>query len=411
MPLDVMILDLDGTLVDSNALHVEAWRRALERYGYRIAPDRIWLEIGKGGDQLVPSLLGHEADAQHGDALRKAQPEELEPLARRQGVRAFDGAERLIDELRRRSVRTCLATSSNRTQLRLIEETSGVEWSRRVDATVNADDARRSKPFPDLVHAAVKTMNVSPAQCAMLGDTIYDAEAATAAGVIAAGLETGRNPRDRLLSAGARAVFRDVRDFVDHLDDALHRLAPLTIRLTYDVLRDLMRPALDAAEEGLQNGEAPIGCALFRGDGSPVAAGYNQMNARQDKTAHAEIVTFARSAGKVDLQAKDLVLVSTLEPCVMCTGAAMVAAVDTIVYGLKAPADSGTARVRPPTSPESQMPRIVGDVLADESRRLLEHWYTQHEDEPQARYVGQLLQLTRSAPLTSPSPPRPAHLP
>jgi tRNA(adenine34) deaminase len=93
-----------------------------------------------------------------------------------------------------------------------------------------------------------------------------------------------------------------------------------------------------------------------------VARGFNEMNRTQNKTAHAEIVTFAKAAGKLPLDARDFVLASTLEPCVMCTGAAMAAAVDTIVYGLQAPADSGTGRVRPPASPESQMPRIVGDV-------------------------------------------------
>jgi hypothetical protein len=89
----------------------------------------------------------------------------------------------------------------------------------------------------------------------------------------------------------------------------------------------------------------------------------------------------------------------------MCTGAAMEAAVDTIVYGLQAPADSGTGRVRPPASPESQMPRIVGDVCAAESRRLFERWLAANGGTPQAAYVEQLLGLvageaqgTRAAP-------------
>ena len=78
----------------------------------------------------------------------------------------------------------------------------------------------------------------------------------------------------------------------------------------------------------------------------------------------------------------------------MCTGAAMEAAVDTIVFGLRAPADSGTGRVEPPRSPESQMPRIVGDVLARESRNLFERWLAKNADSPQAAYVKQLLAKT-----------------
>src|SRR3954447_15917944 len=106
------------------------------------------------------------------------------------------------------------------------------------------------------------------------------------------------------------------------------------------------------------------------------------------------MVTFAHAAGKVPTDARDLILVSTLEPCVMCLGASMEAAVDTIVYGLKAPADSGTGRVSPPESPESQMPRIVGNVLARESRALFEEWVKKPGNNPQqVKFVKQLLSL------------------
>ncbi len=159
----------------------------------------------------------------------------------------------------------------------------------------------------------------------------------------------------------------------------------------------LMREALAAAREGMGAGEAPIGCVLARGDGSIVARAFNEMNRTQSKIAHAEIVAFQRAAGKVPLDARDLILVSTLEPCVMCTGAAMEAAVETIVFGLRAPADSGTGRVTPPQSPESQMPRIIADVLADESRRLFEQWLAMNATSPQAAYVKQLLSQTPEA--------------
>jgi len=103
-----------------------------------------------------------------------------------------------------------------------------------------------------------------------------------------------------------------------------------------------MRHALGVAREGMAVGEAPIGCVIARGDGSIVARAFNEMNGRQCKIAHAEIVAFQRMAGKVPLEADDLIHVSTLEPCVMCTGAAMEAAVETIVFGLRAPPDNGT---------------------------------------------------------------------
>src|SRR5687768_5471293 len=155
-----------------------------------------------------------------------------------------------------------------------------------------------------------------------------------------------------------------------------------------------MRAALAVAREGLAAGEAPIGCVLARGDGAVVSRAYNEMNLSRDKIAHAEILALHRSAGKVPLEARDLILVSTLEPCVMCTGAAMEAAVDTIVFGLRAPADSGTGRVKPPQSPESKTPNIIADVMAQESRALFEQWLSHNRGMPQAAYVEQLLALT-----------------
>ena len=155
-----------------------------------------------------------------------------------------------------------------------------------------------------------------------------------------------------------------------------------------------MRAALDTAREGMANGEAPIGCVIARGSGEIVARAHNAMNRTGNKTAHAEIMAFAAAAGRVPLDVRDLVMVSTLEPCVMCTGAAMEAAVATVVFGLRAPADSGTLRVRPPQSPESAMPEFVGEVLAAESRALFEQWLADNADTPQAAYVKQLLALT-----------------
>jgi tRNA(Ile)-lysidine synthase len=161
------------------------------------------------------------------------------------------------------------------------------------------------------------------------------------------------------------------------------------------VLERFMQEALAAARRGLETGEVPIGCVLANGRGEIVARASNQFNSTKDRTAHAEMVAFRESAGKFADDAKDLILVSTLEPCVMCTGAAMEAAVDTIIYALRAPADSGTARVSPPQSPESQMPRIVGDIRAAESRRLFEEFLKVATDPKPRAFVEQLLRLTK----------------
>ena len=92
MALDALIFDLDGTLVDTNETHVEAWVRAFERFDYRIPSDRIRPEIGKGGDLLLPSVLGPEAAERDGERLSDASKEEFVRLAKGRRFRVFDGA-------------------------------------------------------------------------------------------------------------------------------------------------------------------------------------------------------------------------------------------------------------------------------------------------------------------------------
>jgi HAD superfamily hydrolase (TIGR01509 family) len=396
MALDGFIFDFDGTLIDSNETHMQAWQRAFARHGYVVALDRIRLEVGKGGDTLVPSILGHDFDAKDGKKLRDAQPEEFRKLAESNGLPVFPGAQALLQELRKRKIRTVLATSSGKKQLALSETISGLAISKLVDEITNADDIETSKPAPDLVTAAVKKLGMTPAQCAMLGDTPWDAQACKHGGVVCLGLTCGGRPAADLLKAGARAVWRDPADVLAHLDDALRIASPGSARLKQKALEGLMREALAVARDGMAHGEVPIGAVLARGDGTTVARGYNELNRLGDKTAHAEMVTFAHARGKMPADADDLILVSTLEPCVMCLGASMEARVDTIVYGLRAPADSGTGRVSPPESPGTGMPRIVGDLLAPASRSLFQEWLAKPANNPdQVRFVQQLLALTQ----------------
>jgi HAD superfamily hydrolase (TIGR01509 family) len=400
MALDALVFDLDGTLIDSNSTHVDGWVRAFERLGYKVLPDRIGPEIGKGGDNLVPSILGPEAEERDGEALREAAAEEYVRLAKSRRLRVFDGARALIEEAKRRGLKVALATSSSSEHLDATFGSAGEDLRPLMDAVIGASDVERSKPHPDVITAAVRKLGVEPAQCAMIGDTPYDAIAARRAGVVTLGVMSSglAFSEATLVSAGARRLYRDVGHLRAELDDALRTASPGSAHFTRELAEGLMREALDVAREGMAAGEAPVGCVIADGSARVIARAYNEMIATQNKTAHAEIVAFARAAGKVPLEARDLILVSTLEPCVMCTGAAMEGAVDTIFYGLRAPADAGSGRVRPPESPESQMPRIVGDVLAEESRSLFEEWLAGHEDDPGAPYVRQLLERTEQVP-------------
>lgn len=177
------------------------------------------------------------------------------------------------------------------------------------------------------------------------------------------------------------------------------------ITLTDAQQEELMRAALAEARQGMAAGEAPIGCVLATGQGPDlqiVARGHNRVNALGRKNAHAEIVAFENAGRRDDqppalpLEAKDVVLVSTLEPCVMCLGAAMESGIALVLFGLEAPADNGTQRVKPPQSPETTFPEIKGGILADESRALFVEWLRGKKGTEQAKFVEQLLALTQA---------------
>ena len=158
-----------------------------------------------------------------------------------------------------------------------------------------------------------------------------------------------------------------------------------------------MQLALEQARRGLDAGEAPIGCVLLDGDGEVIGAGHNAMRASGIVTAHAEMKAFEAAAHKV-LPGNAYTLVSSLEPCVMCMGAAMQAGVTTIIYGLRAPADEGTTRVDAPASPNTTAPTIIGQVGADESRALFDAWLEMHAGDAtrheQRLFIDQLLAST-----------------
>lgn len=198
MNLRGMIFDIDGTLVDTNPAHVEAWRRAFKRLGYDVPVKRIKVEIGKGGDLLVPSILGEEVEDRQGEVLRK-----------------------VFQALRQRGIRTALATSSNRKHLQAICDSAGIDLPSLADVLVTKEEAEASKPSPDLVIVAWEKLALTPAECAMVGDTVYDAQACRGAAVVFLGVLSGGTPAELLLEAGACGVWRDTGHLYADLDHAL----------------------------------------------------------------------------------------------------------------------------------------------------------------------------------------------
>ena len=206
------ILDVDGTLVDSNYQHALAWFRAFRRYGITLEMWRVHRHIGMGGDQLVPALVGEEVDAAMGDQLREQSGVEFEPLIGE--VAAFDRAHELLVELKRRGFTVVLASSGKPAD---VEHWLDVLDARdHCDAWTTSQDVGETKPAPDLLQVALDRVGADEA--VVLGDSVWDFEAARRLGLASIGLRTGGFGVEELRQAGADLVLNSVADLVEALD-------------------------------------------------------------------------------------------------------------------------------------------------------------------------------------------------
>lgn len=203
-----VLLDVDGTLIDSNDAHASAWVRALREHGYTVAFERVRRMIGMGGDKLLPAVTGgldaeSEAGKQIGDRRRQVFLTEFLPT-----LRPTDGARALLERLRADGLRLVVASSAQEEELQPLLERAGV--ADLIEARASSDDAGRSKPDPDIIHAALQQARWEPHDVVLLGDTPYDIEAAKNAGVATVAVRCGGWSTDRL--RGAVAVYDDPAD-------------------------------------------------------------------------------------------------------------------------------------------------------------------------------------------------------
>lgn len=198
------ILDIDGTLVDTNYQHAIAWYQAFREHDVRLPVWRIHRHIGMGGDQLVAALAGEELERDLGDDIRAA--EKALYLAMIQMTEPLEGARELIEDLKREGRRVVLASSAKPQE---VEHYLDVLDARELaDDWTTAGDVERTKPSPDLVLAALEKLGTREA--VMVGDTPWDVEAAGGAGVPTVAVRTGGFSVDELREAGAVAVFDSI---------------------------------------------------------------------------------------------------------------------------------------------------------------------------------------------------------
>ena len=206
------LLDVDGTLIDTNYQHALAWYRAFRRHGIVLPIWRIHRSIGMGGDQLVPALVGEVIDREQGDEIRETRDELYQELIGE--VRPLHGSRELIVDLKERGVRVVLASSSPQEELDHYLDL--LDARELADAWTTKDDVEQTKPAPDLVRAAMDKAETDEA--VMIGDTRWDIEAAAKAGVETVAVMTGGWSKKELLDAGAVLVFESVDELRQRLD-------------------------------------------------------------------------------------------------------------------------------------------------------------------------------------------------
>ena len=211
-----VIFDVDGTLVDSNDAHAQSWVDTFAEAGYDVPFDRVRPLIGMGGDKLLPKTIGVDRDSDEGKKLgeRRGEIFRSKYLPR---LRALSGARQLVLRVKQDGLKAIVATSAKDDELKGLLKAAQVEDLMEEKATAN--DAKRSKPDPDIVEAAVGESGTTSKHLVMIGDTPYDIEAATKAGVRAIGFLSGGWSRDAL--GGAVEIYEGPSDLLAHYDSSL----------------------------------------------------------------------------------------------------------------------------------------------------------------------------------------------
>jgi len=210
---DTVIVDIDGTLVDTNYQHALAWYRAFRRFDVVIPVWRIHRHIGMGGDQLVEALAGAQVEKRHGDALRQRWLEEFGSMIGE--IVPLPGARDLLLELRRRGYRLVLASSG--TPEHTDHYLDLLDARPLADAWTTSEDVEATKPAPDLLQVAVT--KVDGARPLLIGDSTWDCLAAGRIGVPAMAVLTGGFSDKELRQAGAGWIFHSLPDLQAGLDE------------------------------------------------------------------------------------------------------------------------------------------------------------------------------------------------
>lgn len=206
-----VLFDVDGTLVDTNYLHVVAWWEAFRSQGHDVAMTDLHRTVGQGSDQFVSTILGHDDDE-----VRAAHSDFYGPWKHQ--LVAFVGAGELLRQTKKRGLAVVLATSASEEEATHLR--AAIDADDAVDVVTTKDHVDASKPDPDIVRTALDKAGLAAANAVFVGDTVWDVEASERAGVGCVCVLTGGISERELRGAGAIAVFREVRHLLDEFDNS-----------------------------------------------------------------------------------------------------------------------------------------------------------------------------------------------
>ncbi len=213
------IFDIDGTLVDSVALHARAWQESLHKFGHDIPFDAVRQQIGKGGDQLLPVFLTKQELAQYGNALVEYRGQLFKDKYLAQ-VKPLPCARELFLRLRQDGKQIALASSAKGDELITYKRIANIEDL--VDEETSSDDAERSKPHPDIFEAALRRLkDVKPSEAIVVGDSPYDEQAAGKLGLRGIAVRSGGFSDKDLRDAGFSEIYDNIADLLRHYRESL----------------------------------------------------------------------------------------------------------------------------------------------------------------------------------------------
>ncbi|GAA1339746.1 HAD family hydrolase [Saccharothrix algeriensis] len=209
---NTLVLDVDGTLVDTNYHHAVAWFRAFRRFDITVPTWRLHRAIGMGGDKLVAAVAGDRVEEEHGDGVRRAWEAAFEPMLGE--VRPLEGAHRLVTTALEQGLTVVLASSGKRHHVDHYVKLIGVEGV----VSTSSDDVEHSKPAPDLIEVALRRVDAD-GRAVVVGDSVWDCDAARRAGLPVVALRTGGFGEAELKEHGASTVYEELDQLRADLTD------------------------------------------------------------------------------------------------------------------------------------------------------------------------------------------------